>query len=97
MSVTQQALTVGRAVVPTRPRRSAWFGGVHGADYVWAAAFALPYVAVFFAFVLYPICYGLWLGSQPELYAHKNKKKKKKDIKKRGERRKNKKKVQRRE
>jgi multiple sugar transport system permease protein len=69
MSVTQQALTVGRAVVPTRPRRSAWFGGVHGADYVWAAAFALPYVAVFFAFVLYPICYGLWLGSQPELYA----------------------------
>jgi len=69
MSVTQQALAVARPVIGPRPRRSAWFGGIHGADYVWAAAFALPYVAVFFAFVLYPICYGLWLGSQPELYA----------------------------
>jgi multiple sugar transport system permease protein len=69
MSVTHQALTVGRAVIGPRPRRSAWFGGIHGADYVWAAAFALPYVAVFFAFVAYPICYGLWLGSEPELYA----------------------------
>jgi multiple sugar transport system permease protein len=68
MSVTNQALTVGRAVIGPRPRRSAWFGGIHGADYVWAAAFALPYVMVFFAFVAYPICYGLWLGSQPELY-----------------------------
>ena len=69
MSVTTQALTVGRAVIGPRPRRSAWFGGIHGADYVWAAAFALPYVLVFFAFVAYPICYGLWLGSEPELYA----------------------------
>jgi multiple sugar transport system permease protein len=69
MSVSQQALTVGRAAAATRPRRSTWFGGLHGADYVWAAAFALPYAAVFFAFVLYPICYGLWLGSEPELYS----------------------------
>ena len=23
---------------------------------------------MFFAFVIYPICYGLWLGGQPELY-----------------------------
>ena len=44
-------------------------GGLHGSDYAWAIAFALPYVAVFFAFVLYPICYGLYLGSQPELYS----------------------------
>jgi multiple sugar transport system permease protein len=69
MSVTQQALAVARPVIGPRPRRSAWFGGIHGADYVWAAAFALPYVMVFFAFVAYPICYGLWLGSEPELYA----------------------------
>ena len=34
--------------------------------YVWAIAFAVPYALVFFAFVLYPICYGLWLGGQPE-------------------------------
>jgi multiple sugar transport system permease protein len=68
MSVTQQALTAGRAV-GTRPLRHAWHGGLFGAEYIWAIAFALPYVAVFFAFVLYPIVYGLWLGGQPELYA----------------------------
>lgn len=68
MSVTQQALTAGRAV-GTRPLRHAWHGGLFGAEYVWAIAFALPYVAVFFAFVLYPIVYGIWLGAQPELYA----------------------------
>jgi multiple sugar transport system permease protein len=69
MSVTQPALTVARTLASTRPARHRWIGGLRGADYVWAVAFALPYVAVFFAFVLYPICYGLWLGSQPELYA----------------------------
>jgi len=68
MSVTQQALTAGRAL-GTRPLRHAWHGGLFGAEYIWAIAFALPYIAVFFAFVLYPILYGLWLGGQPELYA----------------------------
>jgi multiple sugar transport system permease protein len=68
MSVTQQVLNVGGGA-SIRPARRAWFSGIHGADYVWAMAFALPYVAVFFAFVLYPIGYGLWLGSDPELYA----------------------------
>ena len=29
----------------------------------------MPYVAVFLAFVVYPIAYGLWLGSDPALYA----------------------------
>jgi multiple sugar transport system permease protein len=45
------------------------FSGIHGADYVWALAFAVPYVVIFLAFVIYPICYGLWLGSEPKLYA----------------------------
>ena len=35
-----------------------------GADYVWALSFALPYIAIFLAFVIYPICYGLWLGQR---------------------------------
>jgi multiple sugar transport system permease protein len=39
-----------------------------GADYIWALAFALPYAAIFVAFVVYPIAYGLWLGSDPALY-----------------------------
>jgi multiple sugar transport system permease protein len=68
MSVTQQALPVGRAVSAARPTRRTGFGGLHGADYVWALAFATPYVIIFLLFVLYPICYGIWLGSQPELY-----------------------------
>ena len=68
MSATQQVLTVGRAV-SARPARRAWLGGLHGSEAVWAMAFALPYVFVFFAFVVYPIAYGLWLGSRPELYS----------------------------
>jgi multiple sugar transport system permease protein len=67
MSVTQQALAVGRAAA-ARPARRAWHGGLMGSEYVWAIAFALPYVAVFFAFVLYPIIYGLYLGGEPALY-----------------------------
>ncbi len=43
-------------------------GGLHGADYVWAIAFALPYVAIFLAFVVYPIGFGLWMGSDVGLY-----------------------------
>lgn len=37
-------------------------------DRVWALAFATPYVLVFAAFVIYPICFGLWLGSDPATY-----------------------------
>jgi multiple sugar transport system permease protein len=65
MSVTQQALTLGRAV----SARRAWHkSGLYGSEWVWAIAFALPYIVMFFAFVVYPICYGLWLGSDPALY-----------------------------
>jgi len=67
MSVTQQAVAAGRAI-GTRPLRHAWHGGLIGAEYVWAIAFALPYVAMFVAFVIYPIAYGLYLGGQVELY-----------------------------
>ena len=67
MSATQQALAVGRGVV-ARPARRAWHGGLQGSEYIWAIAFAVPYVLVFFAFVIYPICYGLYLGGQAELY-----------------------------
>jgi multiple sugar transport system permease protein len=44
-------------------------GGLQGSDFNWALAFLVPYVAVFLAFVLYPVGYGLWLGHQPQLYA----------------------------
>ncbi len=68
MSVTQQALPVGRAMAVPRTRKT-WHGELIGAEYAWAIAFALPYVAVFFAFVIYPICYGIYLGGQPQLYS----------------------------
>ena len=54
--------------VATRPVRRAWHGGLQGSEFTWAVAFAVPYVLVFFAFVIYPICYGLYLGGQVELY-----------------------------
>ncbi len=40
-----------------------------GSEYAWALAFFMPYVAVFLAFVVYPVGYGMWLGSKPSLYA----------------------------
>ncbi len=67
MSVTQQTLTAGRAI-PARRVRRAWHGGLMGSEYVWAIAFAVPYAAVFLAFVIYPIAYGIWMGSDPALY-----------------------------
>ncbi len=68
MSITQPTLTVDQAVGVMPRRRRAWGGGVQGADFYWALAFAVPYTAVFFAFVVYPILYGFWLGSSPALY-----------------------------
>ncbi len=69
MSVTQQAVAIDRGYSGQRSaRRTGMFSGIHGADYVWALAFAVPYVVIFLAFVIYPICYGLWLGSEPKLY-----------------------------
>jgi len=68
MSVTQQLLGA-RSAITARPARRAWLSGLNGADYVWAIAFAVPYVALFLAFVVYPVCYGIYLGDQPRLYA----------------------------
>jgi multiple sugar transport system permease protein len=46
-----------------------WRGGLQGSEFTWAVAFVIPYIAVFLAFVVYPACYGLWMGSDPALYA----------------------------
>lgn len=68
MSVTQQTLTIGRAMAVPRARKK-WHGELIGAEFIWAIAFAAPYVLMFVAFVIYPICYGIYLGDQPALYA----------------------------
>jgi multiple sugar transport system permease protein len=46
-----------------------WRGGLRGSEFAWAIAFVVPYIGVFLAFVVYPVCYGVWMGSQPSLYA----------------------------
>src|SRR6266852_2174407 len=46
-----------------------WRGGLQGSEFIWAVAFIVPYVAVFLLFVIYPAFYGLWMGSDPALYA----------------------------
>jgi multiple sugar transport system permease protein len=42
---------------------------LHGSDFACAVAFAVPYAAVFCAFVAYPIGYALWMAGRPALYA----------------------------
>jgi multiple sugar transport system permease protein len=68
MSSTQQAIAVGQPVAASRVTRRRWRGGLQGSEYTWAVAFAVPYALVFLAFVVYPVIYGLWLGSKPSLY-----------------------------
>jgi multiple sugar transport system permease protein len=68
MSSTQHALTFGRPMTDSRSRRPPWRFSLQGSDTAWAIAFVIPYVAVFLAFVIYPVLYGLWMGGDPTLY-----------------------------
>src|SRR5215467_6270404 len=45
-----------------------WRGGLRGSEFALALAFLVPYIGVFFAFVVYPVFYGLRMGSEPSLY-----------------------------
>ena len=67
---TATVFEVGR---PAATRRQSlwryWRGGLRGSEFAWALAFLVPYIFVFFAFVVYPVCYGLWMGSSPALFA----------------------------
>src|SRR5580698_9967286 len=68
MSSSQQALGFAQRAGVSRSRRPPWFGRLQGSDTTWAIAFVVPYVAIFAAFVVYPIIFGLWMGSSPSLY-----------------------------
>jgi multiple sugar transport system permease protein len=50
------------------PLQRMWRGGLQGSEYTWAIAFTVPYIALFLAFVAYPVAYGAWLGHEPSLY-----------------------------
>ena len=55
--------TMDNAALAPVQAKMAGVGGLRGADLYWALAFATPYVGIFLAFVVYPVCYGLWLGA----------------------------------
>jgi multiple sugar transport system permease protein len=48
------------AAAPAAGRMSSWQS--------WGILLVLPYLAVFFVFVLYPVGYGLWLGNDMQSY-----------------------------
>ncbi len=68
MSTTQRVAPIVPALGATRLRHQKWHGGLRGHDYAWALAFAVPYAVLFVLFVIYPVVYGLWLGSAPALF-----------------------------
>ena len=69
MSVTPGVLAARRPAGFGWPRMPHWRSRLHGSDLTWSIAFVVPYAALFVAFVIYPIGYGLWMGSDPALYA----------------------------
>jgi multiple sugar transport system permease protein len=61
-------LDIGRPPVRRQALSRYFRGNLKGGEYTWAAAFLVPYVAVFLTFVVYPIVYGVWMGSEWKLY-----------------------------
>jgi multiple sugar transport system permease protein len=57
-----------QALVGLRSQSRFWRGHLQGSEYAWAVAFCVPYIAIFFAFVIYPVAFGIWMGSDPSLY-----------------------------
>jgi multiple sugar transport system permease protein len=69
MSSTQQVLAAGPPAWAKGPWRPPGHRHLRDSDFRWAIAFVSPYAAVFFAFVIYPFGYALWMASKPSLYA----------------------------
>jgi len=67
MSVSSKALVARAFGWPRLPRHRR--SRLHGSDLAWSVAFLVPYAILFAAFVIYPMAYGLWMGSDPALYA----------------------------
>src|ERR1700724_1173874 len=66
---TASAIELGQPPVRRQSLWRYWRGGLQGSEFTWAVAFVVPYIAVFLAFVIYPAGYGIWMGSNPALYA----------------------------
>ncbi|HEX3863723.1 MAG TPA: sugar ABC transporter permease [Stellaceae bacterium] len=63
------AIELGRTAARQHSLWRYWRGGLRGSEFAWAVAFVIPYIGIFFAFVVYPVLFGLWMGSKPALYA----------------------------
>jgi multiple sugar transport system permease protein len=62
MSSTASAVTAaGTAAIPAT-KLGRW--------QFWGRLMVVPYLLVFVVFVLYPVCYGLWLARHPQSYVH---------------------------
>ena len=68
MRATHEALVVGPVAADLQPRHPAR-RHLHRSDLAWALAFVTPYVALFVAFVIYPMLYSLRMASSATLYA----------------------------
>lgn len=69
MSGAEQAIRLRVGRIGVFAWRPPWrFEGPRGSDVTWAIAFLIPYAGVLVAFVLYPLCFGFWLGSRAEGY-----------------------------
>jgi len=66
---TEQLLAVAPRLSARGSGRPPRRGHLRRSDLRWAIAFVAPYAAVFFAFVVYPFGYALWMASKPSLYA----------------------------
>jgi multiple sugar transport system permease protein len=55
-------------IIPRRTLLRYWQGSLRGSEFTWAVAFVVPYIVVFLAFVVYPVFYGAWMGSNLQLY-----------------------------
>ncbi len=70
MSVAQE-MYAPRPSTGEKPfRQPPWAVGPRASDVIWAAAFLTPYIAVLLAFVVYPICFALWLSYDADAYRH---------------------------
>lgn len=69
MSSMQQVLAARPRASTKGPRQPPGRRRLRGADFRWAIAFVAPYAAMFFAFVIYPFGYALWMAGKPSLYA----------------------------
>jgi multiple sugar transport system permease protein len=69
MSGSQQVIAAGLRASVKGPWRPFGHRHLYSSDLTWTIAFVVPYAAVFFAFVVYPVGYALWMAASPTLYA----------------------------